>query len=590
MANQDDLKEFGFEPIDQAELDEFGFEPIGDESEEPLLQEEYEAPTQLGAAARGLAQGASLGFADELTAGAKTVYDDIKNVFTGEGETPKVERDEFGRVVDPEKLLSDYRQKLEKTRGEYRESEESFPKTYKGAELGGGIATALIPGLNIAKGAKLASTVGKSALAGGATGLGYSEEEDLAGLAGDTLTGATVGGTIGAASKGLSQLAKVQAFKDLMSRAGEGMKRSAGRSSAKAFGAGKKDFLKGNKLRTEDMGIEALDKGIVSPFATTTKMLERASDIRKTGGQKMGQVMDEIDRSNLSKFMPEDVASRVEKEMAPTWRTPLNRAETRQFDDTIETIRTMGDISPEGTLRDFGEGSTLREAQKLKGLLDQAANWGKRNPDLITPKEQIARKASSMVKESIDDAVDIGSTKIHKIDLLDTLAEGRKEYGLGATTEGLLQDKLAGEINKSPVGLTDTLIAGAGYGALGPKGLLALAAKKGYDKFGQQIAATSKYATSKGLQNLPERLANAQAVAPAASIISQQKPDANESMKESRLDNYRSLINKLDKKQSPISDIYKQQLVEASEDENERGRVEYNLQQQPAFRRLMNEE
>jgi hypothetical protein len=123
----------------------------------------------------GAVKGASLGFNDELAA----------LIYAG------------GDIKSPE-----YKQYRDKLRKEEEEIRKKAPISTTLGEVAGGVATSFVPGLNVAKGAKIAQLLLKGASLGGLTSAGYSEadltEGDVEGLAGDTARGALLGGTLSA--------------------------------------------------------------------------------------------------------------------------------------------------------------------------------------------------------------------------------------------------------------------------------------------------------------------------------------------------------------------------------------------------------
>lgn len=139
-------------------------------------------------AIRGAAQGGTLGFADEITGALEAAF------------TPKT-----------------YRQARDESRAAYRQAQEDNPLAFGAGEVGGGLASLLLPGGAAAKGASLAGKVGAAALGGAVSGAGYSEEESLGGIARDAaVSGAVSGGLAGAlglAAKGVGKLAKGYAAK-----------------------------------------------------------------------------------------------------------------------------------------------------------------------------------------------------------------------------------------------------------------------------------------------------------------------------------------------------------------------------------------
>lgn len=145
-------------------------------------------------ALRGAAQGASFGFADELTGALESAFSD--------------------------KSYTDAR---DESRKAYAEAQDRSPYAYGAGEIAGGFAVP-VPGLGAAQGAAtLGKAVARGALHAGAmgalSGLGHSEGQNLADVAKDTAIGAGVGGVVGgltgAAVHGVGKLAeKSQGLKD----------------------------------------------------------------------------------------------------------------------------------------------------------------------------------------------------------------------------------------------------------------------------------------------------------------------------------------------------------------------------------------
>lgn len=144
------------------------------------------SPTE--AAVRGAIQGASLGFADEITGAASAAFKTI----TG----PK-------KLTD---IVDTYKEERDASRQAYKAAEEQNPASYIGGEVAGTVGTMFVPGLNVAKGASLAAQAGKAAAAGAASALGSSEADNIKDTAKDVAVGAGLGaGTVGAMA-GLSKI------------------------------------------------------------------------------------------------------------------------------------------------------------------------------------------------------------------------------------------------------------------------------------------------------------------------------------------------------------------------------------------------
>lgn len=130
-------------------------------------------PGLLESGLRGLAQGASLGFADEITGAGE-------HLLTGKP----------------------YDQARDESRANYAAAHDANPTTYTAGQVGGGLATGLVGGAP--------ATLGRAAImgagVGGLAGVGGSEAHDALGVTKDGLTGAAIGGIGGAALSKLSAL------------------------------------------------------------------------------------------------------------------------------------------------------------------------------------------------------------------------------------------------------------------------------------------------------------------------------------------------------------------------------------------------
>lgn len=142
-------------------------------------------PGYIESALRGLKQGATFGFGDEITGALESAL------------TSKT-----------------YKQARDEARANDAAAAEANPLTYGAGEIGGGLATTLATGG--AAGGALAGLKG-AALAGAAYGAGSSDadltEGDVGGLARDTAIGAGVGALAHGAAAGISKAAKAVAPK-----------------------------------------------------------------------------------------------------------------------------------------------------------------------------------------------------------------------------------------------------------------------------------------------------------------------------------------------------------------------------------------
>jgi hypothetical protein len=123
--------------------------------------------------------------------------------------------DEISGAIESALTDKTYKQARDEARARNKAAEEAHPGLYTAGEMGGGLATMLVPGLNIAKGASVAAAAGTAALAGGLAGLGSSEADlrpaaisagNVGRAAVDTGIGVAIGGAVGAAGAFLGKL------------------------------------------------------------------------------------------------------------------------------------------------------------------------------------------------------------------------------------------------------------------------------------------------------------------------------------------------------------------------------------------------
>jgi hypothetical protein len=212
----------------------------------------------------------------------------------------------------------------------------------------------------------------------------------------------------------------------------------------------------------------------------------------------MGKAYDAIDEAGASTFSPLKVAEEFDDTLGNFYRSPINKGETRQLENTIESIMMRN--------ADDASAIPLREAQLLKEELQKVANW--KNKLNVTDKERMARDAYGIVSRNIDDAVEQGGEAVNQAGLGETLKQGKSLFSNASTAGQLLENKFAREQGNNLLGLTDAITgAGAlGYGAStddwGTAGAIMLG-KKGLQKYGSQNSALALNKVSKMLMRSP---------------------------------------------------------------------------------------
>ncbi len=461
------------------------------------------------AAANHLIQGATGGFSDELVGLGEAGGRALGLEGVGSRSPGDISMSQDGPTLDWQTLRDAYRMARDKDRGALKAQSENHPYASGTGSVAGMVMSPLNKlggGLSMAK---------QGAALGGLNALGASDADLTKGEVGqsaiDTGLGVGTGAVLG---KGLERAAP---YVDKgISYAGDKLGDLADRFAARALGAERGTIKSLGFDKVKAAGRQALDEGILSPLANTDDLIARNEALKSRGGEMMGEAYKAIDDAGASTFNPHLVANDVEKELGGFYRSPLNRGETSQFNNTIDAIKMrapgMGDYAIDAPVNNT---IPLTQAQSLKEELGRAANW--KNKLTVTPKEQLAREAYGIVSKSIDDAVEKGSGAIQSAGLSDVLSQGKNLYSKASTADQLLNNKQAREQGNKILGLTDWGVLGAGAaaapltgGASIPATIAVEATKKGLEKYGAQNAALGLDKISKSLMSSPGMAALAQ--------------------------------------------------------------------------------
>lgn len=428
-------------------------------------------------------QGATAGFLDELSglgeaAGRAVGIDGIGGSFSD------VKRNIDGGTLDMEKLKAAYRAGRDKKRALLDAQRKENPAASNIGEFTGMVVSPinkLTKGLSAAKSA---------AVLGGLSGLGSSKAEDAGGMLVDTAVGTALGGAIGKGAEKASPYIERGARK-VGQKLGEGAKAMA----ARAIGAERGTIKSLGYDKVKQAGAQALDEGLLSLRDSTDDMIAKNQALKSKGGKLMEKAYQAIDDAGASTFNPLEVAVKVEEKLGKFYRSPINKGETTQLENTLESMLMRGD-----------KNISLKEAQALKEELGSVANW--KNNINISDKEKMAREAYRIVSNEIDNAVERGSAAIKEAGLGDVLSKGKSIFSRASTTEKLLENKLAREQGNKFIGLTDAI---TGAGALGYGGTTGdwetaggvVVGKKLLQRYGAKAAARALNRTSKILLRSP---------------------------------------------------------------------------------------
>lgn len=461
---------------------------LSEEAPEGDFVAEDAGPSGLESLGRGLSQGSTLGFQDELS--------------------PMLERG-FAKLFGDKDTKALYASKSnEDLRNTYRDqnkaAQEANPGLYTTGQVTGSTPLMLATG----GGSGLGAAAATNAAFSGLNTLGESESSNISDLAKEGLTSAAIGGTLGAgfnlAGKGLSKAGKYLAPK-AKKAAEEFAVASVGRKNSVL-----KDLL--YKDQVDDLGRELLDSGVVGLKDSSDDILGKVDALKRTRGKQLGRIVEEADEL----IKAEDAVlstGALKKDLKDNFIRQL-KGEIGRADDAnaVEDYlnRNFFDVMKKNKQNEVSL-STLRE---LRGKIDdQITKFGGPTPDV--GRQETLRELRGFLEKraegqfgKLDDQVGLP--------LKDLYTGAKQKFGLAANAKQLADDTRLRSQRNNMFGLTETIIgagsgAGAAYASQDPTstiatGLGTMALVKGVRGRGYQVSAVVLDKLSKKLASDPSKL------------------------------------------------------------------------------------
>lgn len=526
--------------------------------------------SQLESAGLGAVQGATLGFADEAEGAGRALYD-------------KATGDDNGKNL--EDLYKQYR---DSARQRYHQAQQENPWSYGAGNVAGGVATAFVPGLNIAKAGSVGGALARGAAAGGLSGLGASESDTVAGDVGNTALGAGIGGVTGAAGYKLANFLTP-----------EGMQASANTNAVKAMGAKvTPENLKVGQTMLENGALpltggaqaiaDAAGEGQQEIEKQAIPILTKAKEVIDTSGGKvldgvpdLGSKITELTDQFNSNFVgsnKDQVLGEVNK-LASSWYDDLTKVE----DNPVALRRFRGLLDDEIKTMDpnaFTPGAVLDPSVKylldlrqtvndhLGQVIDAASeNMGGQYSQLMQKYSQFIKAQGMASKLAIKDATKSSGPKIRDIAALSGAAVLKSKAMAGADLALMGAEKLTGNpasrLAQIAAARTQNAVANSsiGQGALAVGNAATNLTTKAVTTSGVQSGIQSIYNTSsdklKEIADHFQQQPNTQYMGQAlAEAISKQDEDAKNKVLFAM-------------EQRPDTRAQLRQLIEAQEDKNE---------------------
>lgn len=311
--------------------------------------------TEAGAA--GFLEPTTLGFADELTGllAKIGIGEGVKlgKAFEAEGGEPQEVRAAKASGLQAQAAQpSTYELGREAYRRRERLAKEERPGMYAAGQVGGAVASALLPGMKGASAGRAALT---GAGLGAAYGLGTSEadltEGELGGAARDVLYGGALGAAGGAAGHALAGVAGPalgRAVAGAREAAGRGLQRFAERRAAKAAGAIQSDLSKMTPEQIQRFGRDVLEEQVVRFGSGAEATLQRAREMLSKRGKEIGAALDEVDKAGVPLDL-NPVWRRINDDVASVLAgNPVLRRRAKLVTDAIEDLATAQREGPVG--------------------------------------------------------------------------------------------------------------------------------------------------------------------------------------------------------------------------------------------------
>lgn len=290
----------------------------------------------------------------------------------------------------------------------------------------------------------------------------------------------------------------------------------------KAAGAMKKDFnLINAKGNAEDLGAFLLDKKIVTPLSTVSKVADRISEAKEAAGQTIGDILEGSQAAGAKAISAKDIALNLSEdpEIKQLASTPGSENTAKQINGFIQTLYD----------HPGGDNLALRDAQQLRQGIDKSINYNKFDPQMKGAQPYLFK-----MRDAISKAMNDSVNGLEGEGDIDRLKTANAAYSKLATLDKIAQNRLGALSSNEQLSLGDKVAAGVGAvaGHGNPIAALGLGAiNKTARAVGNSLAATGANNLSKIISGAPESLSGvSNSAGPISNVINQSFMPAVESM------------------------------------------------------------
>lgn len=359
----------------------------------------------------GAAQGATLGFGDEIYGAFRGATKALarKGSFT----------ENYGKYRDQNREYN-------------KQAAADNPKSYLGGNLAGGlVTTAAIPGAGALKGAGIIKTGLQTAALGGIAGLGDTEgnlttPDKTQEMFTDVAKGAAIGGTLGAAGKAVSNA--VGALKP------SALNAYANKRALTAGGFMSKDIKKLSPAQQQQIGQSLRDNKIVTMFASLDDVAERSKAAKESAGNAIGKALDTVD-NHVKEVISEIDTGKLLKNASPEQKAQARKFVTDNFQFNMQRVGQR--IKSELIAPDIDNPLVEKELAQLTRLSDSFSEKASKPLGFGNFIKSTQGKQTRFQSETLPEQYKKDVYRIIKEELEDAVAKtGDLEGGLSAMTGG----------------------------------------------------------------------------------------------------------------------------------------------------------
>jgi hypothetical protein len=430
-------------------------------------------PSTLSAFGRGAAQGATLGFGDEIQ-GA------LQAVLPPPGGDP---RGYFGGMVER------YRSERDAARGADRRAQQAHGAAYvAGSVVGSAPAAIATGGAGAAQGAGLGARVlyGARAAApmGAVYGAGTSEADGLGGLARDAAVGgagtAVLGGALPVVGEGVRKVAVPLARRLSQTAIEQGRKALSGIGTP----------LSARKPIPEAAVQQALDTGAIKPLGTVAGTAERLATQADEVGSVYANILSSLEAKGVHGPEAEALARDLAQRAVAAAQTSLGSARPGMLQSTADELLTKA-------LPTSGRGRLgLMQAEEMKrGLQAEAAREYDKITRQYTTAGETKKEIAAAMRGAIEDAVQQQAALAPEEAAAFEPVKAKLANALAALR--VAEEGAARAARRKPISLTST-IAGSAIGGASGNPLLGLLGALGHGVMDSRLASTLARAANTG--------------------------------------------------------------------------------------------